>query len=86
MGIFNKDDGGISCEPVDETGNTLHCRVFKNGKNEKLATGSDWTINVSPENNCEPIMVGRRDIIEGDEDKINRVTESARKACRRGFV
>ena len=86
MGIFSKSQGGFRCESMDETGETTHCQIFETNNEGKLATGTDFAVNVSRANNCIPTFVGNRDILEKDEKKVNQLIEQKVRACKKGLV
>lgn len=85
MGIFSGKQGGERCEVTDETGETHHCQIFEADKQGKMATGTDFIVNVSKTNNCEPVFQGSYDILEKDNARVKAIVEQRVRACRKGL-
>ena len=87
MGVFKrrgKEGAGERCE-MDEHG-VHHCQIFDTNKDgEKVSSGTEFSFQVSKENNCEPLRVGSSDIMEKDKEKVDKIIEQRVKACQRGL-
>ncbi len=80
---FGRKEAGERCETED--GITHSCQIFEVDREGKMATGTDFTFSVTPENNCEPIMIGNHDILERDVSRVKRIIEQRARACRKGL-
>ncbi|MDP2337938.1 MAG: hypothetical protein Q8N05_16130 [Bacteroidota bacterium] len=76
-------DKGLDCQTNPDGG--VSCRVYKKKGQEKMATGTDVTIMASPENNCEPVLVGSSSINDEDEDHVQKIADRMKKACKKGL-
>ena len=82
MSLFKSTKKGMRCEENQD--GSLTCKPYKVENNEKLATGSEVTVQVDPQT-CKPIFLGGIDMIEDDEKSISRAVKRRVEACKRGF-
>ena len=80
MGIFNKEKRGMKCIPNEDGSHT--CTPYRVSGEEKMATGTEVTIAVDP-TTCKPIFSGAVDMIDEDEDSINKVANNLIKSCKK---
>lgn len=81
LGLGEKN--GIRCDPTPE--GHLRCRPYKADKGQKFATGSDVTFNIDPQT-CKATFVGEIDMLNDDEDQINKIARNLETACKKGLV
>jgi len=80
MGLFRKsnEDKGLDCT-TDEDGNE-YCKVMTRHRNKKLATGSDFSIELDDNCNSRP---GRFSVFAEDETLVQRKLKQAESECKR---
>jgi len=86
MGIkdmLRKGKSGYRCETED--GVNTHCQIFEADKEGKTTTGTEFSFQVSRENNCEPIMTGSHDILDSDSGRVEGIIASRVKSCKKGL-
>ncbi len=82
MGFLGNKKGGIRCEPSPD--GSLKCRTFEVEGNEKVTSGTDVSFNVDP-NTCEVNYTGSMDLVDGDEERLNKVARALKKQCQHGL-
>ena len=85
--IFGGKQGGLRCEGHPD-GLGVNCEVYEKHGNEKISTGTHVSIAADPDNNCETSFDGGYDLSDGDEARIQKISQQVKNACMRkkGFA
>lgn len=81
MGLFGSNKG-VDCDDDPETGAKV-CRVMIRHRNTKLATGSEF--NIQLDKSCKAHPVGKYSVFEEDEDVVKKAMKQAEADCRGGI-
>lgn len=73
---------GIRCDPQPD--GTLRCRIYKNQGKLKVATGTEWSPQL--DENCDIQFAGQTDILDDDEEMVEKHSKQMVAACRKGIT
>ena len=80
---WRKSERGMRCAP--NANGALRCRPFETSGDRKLATGSEISWNVDPVS-CKATTEGGFDMLEKDEESIDRQRKKLENACKDGTL
>lgn len=84
MGVIRKvfgGSGGIRCTQTEEG---LRCQTYEKEGQDKLGTGTDFTMTIDPDT-CKAQFSGGFDIAEGDEARVAKIKQELETQCRKGL-